>query len=130
MLASSECRNSKRRVVVQHIPSPFEYAAYSGKRDKRMASLLHGANIDLMIAVHMHEHKFLKKGDSVLNLIKGKAYWERLFQQRIPEAEKRTTYPIVVNSNTESMLVKVTSKTINIEFRGLDGGKSRPDIVV
>lgn len=130
VLASSECRNSKRRVVVQHIPSPFEYVAYSGKRDKRMASLLHGANIDLMIAAHMHEYKYLKKGDSVLDLIKGKAYWEKYFQRYIPEAEKKITYPIVVNSNTESMLVKVTPKSINIEFRGLDGGKSRPDIVV
>ena len=99
---SQEYKSAPVRIVITHIPPAW--GSWHGSVDfkKKFATILNGADVDVILSGHLHEHEFY------------------------PASSSGFEAPNVVNSNTDIMNVSVNSEEIKIDFIGADGKPSHP----
>ncbi len=99
---SQEYKSAPVRIVITHIPPAW--GSWHGSVDfkKKFATILNGADVDVILSGHLHKHEFY------------------------PASSSGFEAPNVVNSNTDIMNVSVNSEEIKIDFIGADGKPSHP----
>lgn len=85
------------RIVLLHIP-PLHYDWHGGREIQRLfMPLLQGAGVDLMLCGHLH-----------------KAFY-------IPAGEESYDFPVLINSNRESVRVNIKGGKIEAEVKDAAG---------
>ena len=113
VVASGDFQKAKHRIVIMHIPPITERMAEieSQREDIKslitwrgnehlgelMLPILNGADIDVMICGHLHRHVIYPEQAGVLE------------------------FPIVVNDNVSSMLVRTNPEGVHLKIVGIDG---------
>lgn len=97
VVASEEFRQAPLRIVLLHIP-PLHYDWYGGREIQRLfMPLLQGAGVDLMLCGHLH-----------------KAFYT-------PAGEETYDFPVLINSNRESVRVNIKGGKIEAEIKDAAG---------
>ncbi|MCM1300439.1 MAG: metallophosphoesterase [Alistipes senegalensis] len=97
VVASDEFRRAPLRIVLIHIP-PLHYDWHGGREIQRLFMLLlQGAGVDLMLCGHLHESFYT------------------------PAGEDRYDFPVLINSNRESVRVVLKDRTIEAEIKDAAG---------
>lgn len=115
-------KEAKCRIVVQHIPPAIDYMAYRTKNDTHFDSLLKDKNINLMLCAHMHKYYYVPANTDQMEI-----YEDGKYKSKIANENKTLPFPIIVNSNNESMYVSVENE-IKVDFYGQNGNKSRESL--
>ena len=97
-----EYKSAPVRIVITHIPPAW--GSWHGSVDfkKKFATILNGADVDVILSGHLHKHEFY------------------------PATSSGFEAPNVLNSNTDIINVSVNSVEIKIDFIGADGKPSHP----
>lgn len=99
VVESEEFKNAKVKIVMIHIPPIGGTWRGNLELNRLFMPLLNSAGVDLMICAHEHKHRFMEVGDDGAN------------------------FPMLVNSNTHSVRVKVNTKEITLDIKDDKGAK-------
>lgn len=98
VLASDECKNAPYRIVLVHMPPIYANDA-GGHADfsEKFFPMLNAAKIDVMFSGHFHKFDYTPAG------------W------------RKSTFPILINSNVDAVDVKVNMQKIQVDVRNTSG---------
>ncbi|MEG1934610.1 MAG: FN3 domain-containing metallophosphoesterase family protein [Rikenellaceae bacterium] len=99
VVCSDEFTKAEVRIVLIHIPPMGGTWHGNLELNRLFMPLLNSSDIDLMICAHEHRHRFMQKGDDGAN------------------------FPMIVNSNKNSLRVRVDSKMITLDLKDDTGAK-------
>lgn len=97
VVSSNEFKNACFRIVVSHIP-PIPEGLYAEKHiSQTWLPILNKANIDLMMAGHLHEYKYYPNDSEVYN------------------------FPLIIGSNDSASKIYVNDKMIKVTVMNTEG---------